>query len=178
MKPPSPLTSPSLETGRAASLLPPGHELVEGICELEAPLRLHFGGELACVELAFRLSGAVAPLSSPCWAAFPPAATSMPRRPAKLGWWDDMVGPGRPLDTDRYRVLGMDFLGGSHRTTGPVRGTDIPERQRLRPGRLSRRTHAATSASSSLRGCVGASYGGMVTLALAERHRARVGTPS
>jgi homoserine acetyltransferase len=46
-------------------------------------------------------------------------------RPASR-WWDDMVGPGKPLDTENFRVLGMDFLGGGSSIDGPVRGTDFP----------------------------------------------------
>src|SRR5689334_5535812 len=29
-----------------------------------------------------------------------------------LGWWDNLVGPGRPLDTDRFFVVGVNNLGG------------------------------------------------------------------
>lgn len=35
------------------------------------------------------------------------------------GWWEAFVGPGRPLDTDSWWVLGMNVLGGSAGTTGP-----------------------------------------------------------
>jgi homoserine O-acetyltransferase len=40
--------------------------------------------------------------------------------PANLGWWDNIVGPGRPLDTDRYFVVGLNNLGGCHGSTGPA----------------------------------------------------------
>jgi homoserine O-acetyltransferase len=36
------------------------------------------------------------------------------------GWWDEIVGPGRPLDTDRYFVLCTNVLGGCMGTTGPA----------------------------------------------------------
>jgi len=36
------------------------------------------------------------------------------------GWWDDIVGPGLPLDTDRYFVLCANVLGGCMGTTGPA----------------------------------------------------------
>jgi homoserine O-acetyltransferase len=36
------------------------------------------------------------------------------------GWWNDMVGPGRPLDTDRYFVLCANVLGGCMGSTGPT----------------------------------------------------------
>ncbi|QEX24514.1 homoserine O-acetyltransferase [Hypericibacter adhaerens] len=37
----------------------------------------------------------------------------------KPGWWDQVVGPGLPLDTDRYFVLCANVLGGCMGTTGP-----------------------------------------------------------
>lgn len=36
------------------------------------------------------------------------------------GWWDNMVGPGKPLDTNRFFVVGVNNLGGSHGSTGPL----------------------------------------------------------
>jgi homoserine O-acetyltransferase len=39
--------------------------------------------------------------------------------PANLGWWDNMIGPGKPLDTDRFFVVGVNNLGGCFGSTGP-----------------------------------------------------------
>lgn len=36
------------------------------------------------------------------------------------GWWSDMVGPGRPIDTNRYYVVAPNALGGCQGTTGPA----------------------------------------------------------
>ena len=36
------------------------------------------------------------------------------------GWWDNMVGPGKPLDTNRFFVVGVNNLGGSHGSSGPL----------------------------------------------------------
>jgi homoserine O-acetyltransferase len=36
-----------------------------------------------------------------------------------LGWWDNLIGPGRPIDTDRFFVVGVNNLGGCHGSTGP-----------------------------------------------------------
>lgn len=36
------------------------------------------------------------------------------------GWWEDMIGPGRALDTDRYRVLCASILGSPFGTTSPL----------------------------------------------------------
>ncbi|MDR2187591.1 MAG: homoserine O-acetyltransferase [Azonexus sp.] len=39
--------------------------------------------------------------------------------PDNIGWWDNIVGPGRPLDTDRYFIVSVNNLGGCHGSTGP-----------------------------------------------------------
>jgi len=35
------------------------------------------------------------------------------------GWWDTMIGPGKPVDTNKFFVLGLNNLGGCHGSTGP-----------------------------------------------------------
>jgi homoserine O-acetyltransferase len=35
------------------------------------------------------------------------------------GWWDNMIGPGKPLDTHRFFVIGVNNLAGCHGSTGP-----------------------------------------------------------
>ncbi len=40
--------------------------------------------------------------------------------PDNIGWWDNMVGPGKPLDTDRYFVIGVNNVGGCFGSTGPA----------------------------------------------------------
>ena len=37
-----------------------------------------------------------------------------------VGWWDNMVGPGKPLDTDHYFVIGVNNLGSCFGSTGPM----------------------------------------------------------
>jgi len=39
--------------------------------------------------------------------------------PDHVGWWDNMIGPGKPVDTDRFFVVGVNNLGGCHGSTGP-----------------------------------------------------------
>ncbi len=36
------------------------------------------------------------------------------------GWWDSMIGPGKPLDTDRFFVIGINNLGSCFGSTGPM----------------------------------------------------------
>jgi homoserine O-acetyltransferase len=40
--------------------------------------------------------------------------------PNNEGWWDNLIGPGKPLDTDRFFVVGVNNLGGCHGSTGPA----------------------------------------------------------
>lgn len=63
-----------------------------------------------------------APGSDPSTAAdttFPLSSTDAP------GWWEDMVGPGAPIDTNKYFVVAPNVLGGCQGTTGPA--TDAPD---------------------------------------------------
>jgi len=40
--------------------------------------------------------------------------------PEDLGWWDNMVGPGKPVDTDLFFVIGVNNLGSCFGSTGPA----------------------------------------------------------
>lgn len=51
------------------------------------------------------------------------------------GWWENLIGPGRPLDTRKFFVIGVNNIGGCHGSTGPrsvnpltkqVWGSDFP----------------------------------------------------
>ena len=65
------------------------------------------------------------------------------------GWWDSLVGPGRPIDTDRWFVVAPNVLGGCQGTTGPASlapdgrpvGRPLPARHRPGPGRRRDRPH-------------------------------------
>ena len=39
--------------------------------------------------------------------------------PGNIGWWDNMIGPGKPVDTNKFFVIGVNNLGGCHGSTGP-----------------------------------------------------------
>ncbi len=41
-------------------------------------------------------------------------------QPKSQGWWDNMVGPGKPLDTDKFFVIGINNLGSCFGSTGPM----------------------------------------------------------
>ena len=78
------------------------------------------------------------------------------------GWWSDLVGDGRAIDTLRYRVLGIEW---AWRSQGPV---DTADQADLLAAVLDQEGIARVAA------IVGSSYGGMVALAFAERHPERV----
>jgi homoserine O-acetyltransferase len=40
--------------------------------------------------------------------------------PHNVGWWDNMIGPGKPLDTDRFFVIGVNNPGSCFGSTGPM----------------------------------------------------------
>ncbi len=40
--------------------------------------------------------------------------------PRSEGWWDNMIGPGKPLDTNRFFVIGVNNLGSCFGSTGPT----------------------------------------------------------
>jgi len=85
------------------------------------------------------------------------------------GWWSDVVGAGRGIDTTRYRVLGMDFLDGGRTEHGRPARTVTTHDQADAVARLLD-LHGVDRVAAF----VGASYGGMVALAFAERHPARL----
>jgi len=41
-------------------------------------------------------------------------------QPNSQGWWDNLVGPGKPVDTNRFFVVGVNNLGGCYGSTGPM----------------------------------------------------------
>jgi homoserine O-acetyltransferase len=99
------------------------------------------------------------------------------------GWWDNLVGPGKPLDTDRFFVIGVNNPGSCFGSTGPMHinaatgqpwGADFPvvtvedwvDAQARLLDRLGIRRLAAV---------LGGSLGGMQALSWTLRHPDRVG---
>ena len=92
---------------------------------LQAPLALDGGGVLTDVTVAYETYGALAPDRSNaillCHALtgdqFVASAHPVTGKP---GWWERMVGPGRPIDTDRYHVVCANVIGSCMGSTGPA----------------------------------------------------------
>ncbi|MBC7983050.1 MAG: homoserine O-succinyltransferase [Candidatus Obscuribacterales bacterium] len=142
----------------------------EGIVDLPGLFPLHFGGTLSDVCVAWRLAGAAnAPIVAVLGGisagrkVFATSATEQ-------GWWKEVVGPDCALDARAFRILGIDFLGGSGDTTGPRTGQqDFPSVSAYDQAALLAQLLQKLSLGS-LHAVVGASYGGMVALAFAERY--------
>ncbi|MEU7500889.1 homoserine O-acetyltransferase [Streptomyces griseofuscus] len=91
----------------------------------DRPLPLEAGGELPGVRLAFETWGRLAPDASNAvlvlHALTGDSHVTGPAGPGHPtpGWWEPLVGPGRPLDTDRWFVVAPNVLGGCQGSTGP-----------------------------------------------------------
>lgn len=102
--------------------------------------------------------------------------------PRNTGWWDNLIGPGKPLDTRKFFVIAVNNLGGCHGSTGPMTtspetgkpwGADFPvvtvedwvEAQALLADRLGIDAWAAI---------IGGSLGGMQAMSWSIHHPARV----
>jgi len=91
----------------------------------EDPLVLASGSELGPVEVAYETYGKLSPQRDNvvfvCHALTGDAHAAGYRDDAsKPGWWDNLIGPGKPLDTDRFFVICPNLLGGCQGTTGPL----------------------------------------------------------
>lgn len=145
----------------------------EGTFEIPGALPLHHGGQLSRVRVAWRMVGAQgAPVVCALGGISASRRVCLTEKPRE-SWWAEVAGPGRPLDTERHRVLSFDFLGGSGETSGPGPGERFPSISTYDQAEVLLRLidHLGIR---SLRAIAGGSYGGMVGLAFAERYPERV----
>ncbi|MGB9429795.1 MAG: homoserine O-acetyltransferase [Gammaproteobacteria bacterium] len=94
------------------------------VLTLPAPFAMRLGGELPEVQIAYETWGKLAPAKDNVLLLFtglsPSAhAASSPADPAP-GWWEEMVGPGKPVDTHRFHVVCINSLGSCFGSTGPA----------------------------------------------------------
>ena len=95
------------------------------IARFDTPLKLASGRVLAQYELAYETYGTLnsersnAVLVCHALNASHHVAGYYADDPANVGWWDNMIGPGKPLDTDRFFVVGVNNLGSCFGSTGP-----------------------------------------------------------
>jgi homoserine O-acetyltransferase len=142
---------------------------------LDKPLTMYRGGELHDVTLAYETWGEdrgdnrvviFTGLSPDAHAASNP-------QDAEAGWWEAMVGPGKPIDSDRYHIICFNSLGSCYGSTGPASlnpetgkswGIDFPV---LSIEDIARSAHMALAQMGidRLKAVVGPSMGGMTALA-------------
>jgi homoserine O-acetyltransferase len=89
------------------------------------PLRLSSGAVIDAYDLVYETYGRLnadrsnAVLVCHALNASHHVAGYYANEPTNVGWWDNMIGPGKPVDTNRYFVVGLNNLGGCHGSTGP-----------------------------------------------------------
>ncbi|MDQ8020206.1 MAG: homoserine O-acetyltransferase [Moraxellaceae bacterium] len=92
----------------------------------DAPLTLRSGGVLPAFDLVFETYGTLnasasnAVLVCHALSGSHHVAGTYAHDAKSLGWWDNLVGPGKPLDTDKFFVVGVNNLGGCYGSTGPM----------------------------------------------------------
>ena len=92
----------------------------------DEPLSLRSGASLPGFELAYETYGELNEAKSNavlvCHAlnASHHVAGTYENDPDNVGWWDNLVGPGKPLDTRRFFVVGSNYLGSCFGSTGPA----------------------------------------------------------
>ncbi len=92
----------------------------------DAPLHLKSGAVLDSYELVYETYGELNAAKSNsiliCHALSSNhhVAGSYADNPKDIGWWNNMIGPGKPIDTRKFFVVGVNNLGGCHGSTGPA----------------------------------------------------------
>ncbi len=91
----------------------------------EAPFELASGETLPSFELVYETYGTLnaqrsnAVLICHALSGHHHAAGYHSEEDRKPGWWDTCIGPGKPIDTNRFFVVSVNNLGGCHGSTGP-----------------------------------------------------------
>ncbi|MDM4766935.1 homoserine O-acetyltransferase [Pelomonas sp. SE-A7] len=94
--------------------------------QFEEPLRLRSGAQLGPYELHYETYGQLnadrsnAVLVCHALNASHHVAGSYEGQDRSEGWWDNLIGPGKPLDTNRFFVIGINNPGSCFGSTGPM----------------------------------------------------------
>jgi homoserine O-acetyltransferase len=96
------------------------------VASFDLPLMLACGRELARYELVYETYGELnadrsnAVLVCHALSGHHHAAGYHSEDDKRPGWWDECIGPGKPIDTDRFFVVSLNNIGGCHGSTGPA----------------------------------------------------------
>jgi homoserine O-acetyltransferase len=102
-----------------------GHVIPQAM-QFAQPLSLRCGAQLRDYTLAYETYGTLNPARSNavlvCHAlnASHHVAGTYAGQDKSEGWWDNLIGPGKPLDTNRFFVIGVNNLGSCFGSTGPM----------------------------------------------------------
>jgi len=106
------------------------HDSVGLVCprvqHFDRPIRLSCGRELADYDIVYETYGELnaersnAVLICHALSGHHHAAGYHSPNDRKAGWWDDYIGPGKPIDTRHFYVVSLNNIGGCHGSTGPV----------------------------------------------------------
>lgn len=145
--------------------------------KLDHPFEMRRGGALQDVEIAYETWGDLAFCHDNAILIFtglsPSAHAASSTEDPTTGWWEDMIGPGRPIDTRRYFVICVNSLGSPFGSTSPASinpATGRPYRLTfpvLTIEDIARAGHevAQSLGVKQLAAVVGPSLGGMTVLA-------------
>ena len=95
------------------------------LAHFDDPIALRSGARLESYDLAYETYGTLnaardnAVLVCHALNASHHVAGVYADEPENVGWWDNLIGPGKPVDTRRFYVVGVNNLGGCHGSTGP-----------------------------------------------------------
>ena len=146
---------------------------------LPGPFTMRHGGVLPEVDVVYETWGRLTPERDNALLLLtglsPSAHAASSAEDPSPGWWEEVVGPGKAIDTDRFFVVCVNSLGSPHGTTGPA-STDPRTGKRygltfpvLTIEDIATAAHEALRALglARLRAVVGPSLGGMSALAYA-----------
>ncbi|MFC3286095.1 homoserine O-acetyltransferase MetX [Litchfieldella rifensis] len=92
--------------------------------ELPSSLRMYRGGELPSVTIAYETWGELRGRGDNALLLFtglsPSAHAASSTDDPSPGWWEYMIGPGKPIDTERFFVIAINSLGSCFGSTGPA----------------------------------------------------------
>lgn len=93
------------------------------VMKLAEPLSLRRGGVLESVRIAYETWGRLNAARDNAVLIFtglsPSAHAASSQEDSSPGWWEDMVGPGRPIDSQRFFVICVNSLGSVFGSTNP-----------------------------------------------------------
>ena len=159
----------------------------------ESPFELKSGGHLSSFTLAYEVYGELSEKKDNAVLLFHALSASQHAaginenvddltvqwdKECQIGWWNEFIGPGKALDTNKYFIICANYLGGCYGSTGP--GSENPETGRPYGSDFPRVTITDIVKSqielindlgiNQLHATVGSSLGGLMAISLAAQY--------